>query len=340
MNLQTIDKGVYKIWKKVAKLEFINPINQKEEKAKFFSSATYNPRFRYEPLDFNASRLKEKLKKYKGALRGEKDTYARLLKGKIDKLILWIELLEAVGSAHFTRYSLEYYGKPSSSLIKKAKKEIWIKGTIEEKGSIPAEQVACGLAKKAKELKLDWKVKVKENLGARADNVAAEHTLYIKKGELFSKQDIKRLAVHELGVHATRAFNGWKHPYKLFFIGTAGYEFTEEGLAAYMEQVKGVQSKNTLKSYAGRVIAVDLALKKSFQEVYRVLMQYMPSHEAYQLTMRAKRGLSNTSKPGGFTKDYIYLYGLERVKKVKDLTPLFKGRIDIKDVPFLKKIKN
>ena len=69
MKLEQIDRGLEPIWTKIAKLDYVNPINQAEEKSKFFKSQTYNPRFQYRKLDFNPSPLKKKLLTYKKACK-------------------------------------------------------------------------------------------------------------------------------------------------------------------------------------------------------------------------------------------------------------------------------
>ena len=97
-----------------------------------------------------------------------------------------------------------------------------------------------------------------------------------------------------------------------------------------------------MKTYAGRVLANDLSLKNSFCAVYNSLLEYFPKNDAWTLTLRAKRGLSDTSKPGAFTKDHIYLKGFLNVKKYAerggDIKKLYIGKIGIEHVPLLKYI--
>jgi len=333
MDIKQIDNALFRIWKHID-LSYINPINQRAEKRKFFSSKAYNPRFKYRRLDFNVQEFKRRLSYCKKLLKGE-EPMVYLLARKIDKLLLLLRLLESAGTSRFVHWSLKYYGVPSKKLVIKARKLVKIKTEAPVKVFSSKEAVAW-LAKKAQQMRIGWKVKEMPNLGATIDDSAGKRTLFVKKGEFFSKKALERLAVHELGVHATRAENGRKQKYKLFVMGTANYEFTEEGLAAVMEERKGVSDPRMLQMYAGRVLAVHWSLTKSFRGVYNELAKYFPPEEAYQLTLRAKRGLSDTSKPGAFTKDYIYLYGRERLKKVKNLKPLFMGRIDIDDLKVLK----
>ena len=331
MSLKLADECLYTIWKQVRRLHYLNPTNQDAEEKKFFISQDYNPQFKYTPLRFDGKQLKKKLQDCKKYL--DNSDVAKLINAKIDKLSVWIDLLENRGKKEFANHSINYYGKPSAALLETAKKIVTKKIKDEEVYNLRSFEIADFLREKAKEWGIPWKIEVRKNIGAKADNVTSESAIYIKEGELFSIEDAKRLAVHELGVHARRAVMGKKQPYKIFFIGTAEYECTEEGLAVTVEELKHVSSPRILKNYAGRVVAVHLSLKHSFRSVYNYLSEYFPPREAYQLTMRAKRGLIDTSKPGAFTKDYIYLKGREDIKKIKNVKKLFVGRVGIEDMP-------
>ncbi len=73
--------------------------------------------------------------------------------------------------------------------------------------------------------------------------------------------------------------------------------------------------------------------------MYTALCDYFDQEDAFTLTLRVKRGLGDTSKPGAFTKDYLYLDGYyhvkEYVRKGGSLHALYTGKIGIEHVPFL-----
>ena len=146
--------------------------------------------------------------------------------------------------------------------------------------------------------------------------------------------------MHEIGTHIKRAENAKEQKLKLFKIGFPYYLATEEGLAAYNEEIAGVHNNNILRQYAGRVIAVDLALKNAFNVVYTTLQQYFTDFEAFTITLRVKRGLKNTQQPGSYTKDHVYLKGLYAVKdfvrKGGNIKDLYIGKIGIEHVPLIK----
>tara|TARA_Y100000034_G_C6843659_1_gene381975 strand:+ start:79 stop:1089 length:1011 start_codon:yes stop_codon:yes gene_type:complete len=336
MEIEKVDNQLYKITKDIYNLGYINPINQKEEKEKFFSSNSYNPQFKNDPLHKNT----KKHKKYLEDIKLKNSNIEILLKNKAKELITWINLIENTGKKDFTKYSLKLYGKPSKSLTDKANQLIKLKTETEEK-TISSKELSKIMDKKLKEKYPGWKSEEKANLGSRIDASTLEKTLYVKKGEKFSKDDIKRLIVHEIGVHTQRFFNGEKQKYKIFLYGTSNYTETEEGLAFYMEEKYNLVKNINLKNYAGRVLAIDKALKSSFRETFNYLNKFFPKEDSYHLTLRAKRGLSDTSQPGAFTKDLVYLKGHEKVKKYlqkhpNHLNKLLKGHISIKSLDYLK----
>ncbi|MBT3720599.1 DUF1704 domain-containing protein, partial [archaeon] len=63
---------------------------------------------------------------------------------------------------------------------------------------------------------------------------------------------------------------------------------------------------------------------------------YFSKESSWLMTLRAKRGLCNTSKPGAFTKDYVYLKGYIDVKNfiqnASCLHLLHYGKINIKQI--------
>jgi len=175
---------------------------------------------------------------------------------------------------------------------------------------------------------------------ARMD--ATHRLLELKKRERFSIDYVKRLAVHELGTHALRTENGLLQLLKLFKNGFAKYLETEEGLAAYNEYRSGLMTTSILRNYAGRVIAVNKALKSDFAGTYRHLRKFFSKKMSWKLAVRAKRGLKDTSKPGAYTKDCVYLKGfIEVLKFVKknDVDALYIGKIGIKDLTLLKEVE-
>jgi len=308
----------------------------KREKEKIFKDRTYNPQLNYKPPRGNLVQIKKNLLK----LRPDSSVIGQIFRQRIKELLSQVELLRNVGKPSITKYSLELYGKPTQELVRKATKLLDLAPDPEamsySKLSVVKKFLDSLLVKGLK-----WRVVERDMVAAAAFNIT-EKILYINTNRKFSDLDLKRLIVHEIGTHVTRAENGRKQKYNLFRIGFPGYLSTEEGLAAYNESKASLLSNNVLKNYAGRVVAVNLALKNSFSTVYNDLLEYFNKEDAWTLAIRVKRGISNTAMPGAFTKDHIYLSGFFTVKdfarKGGDVKSLYVGKIGIQHVPQLKKL--
>lgn len=324
---------------------FPKPLNLKEEKRKFFmhiaDDKPYNPHFKYEKKVFDEERI-EDLKNFKINVKNDLYNFKKLYKERLLGTLHQIEYHRRWGKPESTKYILNYWGKPSIFLLMKAKK--FCKSFQREKvkfKTLSPRIAGNRLKKEVKRLTGD-DIKVKYvDINAKM-NISPKHNLIqINPAERFTSLDIKRLKVHEIGVHYMRYYNGHRMSIDLLERGTANYIETEEGLAAYTEFLKGVSSKAQLFVYAGRVIATYYAPKKSFFEVFQILKSYGFNDEvAFSITFRAKRNMCDTSQKGGFTKDYVYFKGFYRIEKYakkNDIRNLFIGKIKIEDVKLLKK---
>ncbi len=344
-ELKAIDAALLKVWQRVWHLRWLQPTNLKEERERFLVSDNSEPRFTYPPLDFDPAAELAALDTLNAKL-AQLDADAApslalvpLFTAKIAKLRSWISLLATRGTTAFTEHAIAYYGAPDKELVADAERLFAAPEASKDLPTIDTAQAAELLQREAERLGIDCAVVVKGGLASRADCVLPERTLYLRKGARFTKRDIKKLAVHELGVHARRAMNGLRQPYKLFFLGTAEYETTEEGLAGLFEERAGVASG--MRTKGALTLAVNHALQHSFRSTYRLLSTKFPPERAFHLTVRVKRGLGDTEAPGAFTKDHIYLKGLRMVEQLAEeqLERLFLGRVAVEDLPVLEKLE-
>ena len=93
----------------------------------------------------------------------------------------------------------------------------------------------------------------------------------------------------------------------------------------------------------GNVFAIDYAMKHSFLEVFQALIDFGFSlKDAWNMCVKVKRGLADTSEPGAFTKDAIYFSGYEKIrkfiKKGGDERELYMGKITIDDIEIVQQI--
>ncbi len=321
------------------KLSFfaINPLNVEVEQKKFFQSKTYNPKFTYAPYRENLTKLQAKLKK----LTPPDTPMGRLLSEQIRFYHNLATLLAVRGNEHaFTQASQATYGIPDKELVAAAKKLVRLPKS-QEKEVHTSKHVMQKMRSAFVRYGFDWRIKEKEMVARAAVN-CTDRVVLVKKGAKYSDTIIKRLIVHELGTHVLRYENGRKQPYKIFQLGFPGYLKTEEGIAVVNEELNGCLSREALRSYAGRVLAIHYALKYSFRKTYEKLQAYFPKEVAFRLTLRAKRGLSNTKCKGACTKDMLYLKGYLEVKTYLadggDLDKLYYGKIGVEHAALMDQI--
>jgi hypothetical protein len=154
----------------------------------------------------------------------------------------------------------------------------------------------------------------------------------------FRREGLLSMLYHEIGTHALRRVNYEKQPWhkkkKRYEFGE--YLKTEEGLAS----LHGLVPKTFKSAYVSalRYYAAELSQRGSFAEVWHNLARYTPDLERrWVIVFRQKRGLSDTSQPGGYTKDMVYFEGLVDVWRwLKehnfDPTDLYYGKMALEDV--------
>ena len=134
---------------------------------------------------------------------------------------------------------------------------------------------------------------------------------------------------HEIGTHVVTYHNGKQQPFRELYVGMAGYEPMQEGLAVISEFLVGELGSSRLRQLAGRVMAVNAVIAGAdFMETYRLLNREhgFGSKAAFMMSMRTHRG-------GGYTKDAVYLRGLvdllARLGQGEELKPMYVGKIAI-----------
>lgn len=340
-ELQKIDQEIVEMDSSIHLLAHLRPLNLKEVHAAFLRDSTKNPLFEYKPFSFDPKHLTARLKR----LEFPDSPMGILWKKKVDSIYSKIALLEVRGTSFFTEYSTQFYGAPDQTLLNQALKEV---NLMPQTFPTPEKILTAREAAKVFEQVIEevgltgWRVQLKEDLVS--DAVAGkQNTVLIRKGATFSAERLKGTIAHEIETHVFTAMNGSFQPYKIFQRGLAGYLLTEEGLAVYNQE--RTEAKTTVKHYwpASSVIGIAKALQGSFVEVYQEVMKYgFNAERAWQVALKAKRGLTDTSFPGAFTKDVVYFKGFRLIQdfvaKGGDLRDLYVGKINLDDLPLIKKI--
>jgi len=333
-TLKEADDELHRIGKKISFLA-VNPKNETRERKKFFASKKYEPQFTYEPYRTNIDKAIEQL----SAIKFNRSRMGYILKHKRDEHINRFLMLKARGTPEFTAYSAKVFGRPNKLLVKKARRLLY-KGIDKPKEMLDPKEVSDILKSALAIYGFNWEVKQKVMTAKAAVNQSKKQVL-IKKGKRFSSAFLKRLITHEIGTHVLRYENGLLQPYKIFAAGLPKYFETEEGLAVVNEEKAGVLQKRILRLYAARAVAVHMARDSSFREIYRHLRKFLSTDDAWKIAVRAKRGISDTSHPGGLTKDYLYLnfyYKGKNYLKKYSLNKLYYGKVSMYYAKSLDKI--
>ena len=319
------------------------PINGEEEKKKFFEAieqgSIYNPQLQFKKKRVDKNII-QTLRLADISLKNDYYGIKKLYKEKIEQKIHELSYFRLWGKEESTTHVIKAKGKPTKTLVNQAKEfcRNYERQTIKFTRLSPKE-VGDELKKEVKKLTGNT-IKVRyQPLFNKMNINAAQNLITINKNEEFKSIEVERLKVHEIGTHYLRYYNGDLSDIKILRTGTANYIEIEEGLAAYMEELKGVATDAQMYIYAGRVIATHYSLTHSFYEIFSILKQYnFKDSDAYAITLRAKRNLKDTSLPGGFTKDYVYFSGYQKVKeyaKNNSLKKLFIGKIKLEDLELL-----
>ena len=341
-ELKGIDNEIVSIDSEIHLLSHLKPINLKDEENKFLSDTSYNPQFKYKELKFDPNNLYARLKR----IEFPDSPIGILWRKKSDEIKRKIELLEARGKDNFTAKSIHLYGAPDKETLALA---------INEASKMPerfppqnkkmnSKEAKTAIEKAIKDYGLKgWSVKIKKEMVS--DAIAGkENSVMIREGAVFSEERLRGLIAHEIETHIFTATNGSSQPYKIFQRGLADYLMTEEGLAVYNQEK--TEAGETEKKYwpASSVIGIYTAMHGSFADVYAEVLKYgFSADRAWKVALKAKRGLADTSRPGAFTKDFVYFVGhikiLDFIKNGGDLGDLYYGKINMDDLDIVKKVK-
>jgi len=322
--------------------KYLTPINLKEENTKFIekyrNNQRYNPIYCYKPygnIDF------EKLKKDINEYQLSDSPIERIFKRYLIYLIKLTNFYQnRCNYLNYTKYSIESFGFPNDDLVKNAYSFLTSNQAVDnqEDKHFNASSLSKKLQNQLNSYGYKWKIVVLESSTTKVTVDPEKKIIYLNGSQKFSENDLDRLKVHEIDTHVLRSENGSMQPFKIFSTGLANSLATEEGIAVVSEEKNNVLNNNTLRLYAGRVIAVALSKQKSFYEIFIELLNYFNEQDSLYITQRVKKGLEDTSQAGGFTKDYVYYYGYIRLKqyfqklKNQNNKALFVGSVGLEDL--------
>ena len=343
--IQNLDEKICEIDERIKLLSYINPQNLDEQKKLFLSHPDFNPLFSYRECELPFDQMRRDLKR----LPEVNHLLYPLFEKKAIELQTKLDLIESVGHADFITHSEEVFGKVSHYQYQQALNFI----KKHEKDLKPDESPELDL-KKAKELLQEflkkyrlshWQLKTLES-SVSDIQVTKRNAILLRKGATFQKNRLEALLVHEIGTHVFRFENGKLQNFRLFERGTANYLHTEGGIAIWNQNQLGVDLGQKFLQPAQQVVAIYLAKKMSFVDLFHFLHNSydLEDHIAWKLCVKAKRGLSDTGKGGAFTKDTLYFFGNRDVEKFiargGNIAELYVGKIGIEDLKIVQKLED
>lgn len=317
--------------------DFIAPKNDSIEKDAFLKAyrkgTEYNPQYKYAKLRVDLENIKQKITRLK--------TSNEIYDGVKDFLLKKIDFLQNKNDE-----VIYIHDVPKKDLVEKAKSLISTKKATKQTRNIPAKHVKVIFNDHLRSVSLNgWKVVISKNSFANASVNSSDKKVTLKLRN-YSFKEVRTLIDHEVGAHVFRAANGYLQKYKILgTIGTGNYLKTEEGIATVMEDLAGDHNPTRFRFFCAREIATNMAIKHSFYNIFKVLHEKynLSQNNSYAITKRVKRGMCDTSLPGGFIKDHVYFEGRDMIinymKQGGSLVDLYSGRYGIEDLQLLKDLK-
>ncbi|XP_023665501.2 putative tyrosine carboxypeptidase MATCAP2 [Paramormyrops kingsleyae] len=293
--------------KKICILTAVKPSNLDKEKAKFFkSNFTYNPQFEY-----NNPVSPVILARYSNASDRFLTQAVRIMELTLDKYGNYEKFQQATGG----------------SLLSKGR--IWnhVKKYMEKEGCMG-----------------EIVVHLSEDLLSRASMtvVNSRPTLTINMSTA-REHWLEGMLRHEIGTHYYRGLNNSRQPWSS---GAARRRHslrplnpTEEGLASIHSVL--FRRDPTLWRAALLYYTVYQASRLPFAQLFHSLGRFVQDPGTrWDYCVRAKRGQTDTSQPGCFSKDQVYLDGILKILRYREKIdfPLLMalGKVSFEDVDRLK----
>ena len=329
-------KAIYDFAKKCLKLRSkfslttstLTPVNFHEEKEKFLNSQTYNPQFMYKQHPYQSitkdlNKLRRQLDKLKLP-----DDLQKYFSDYIDNIHLVSQTFHAIGTDEFAIYTDRLFN-------------LYIPSARTAMSILP--QLDFSEEKKVKMHSAEEITRIFHNYMKNYEELQHyniyldsfnDHTIRVGEKKLIvgckvkrNANNVKRLIVHEIESHILQRYNmrAAKNPL-VKLIRTGEQEVLSEGLAVYNEIYTKTITHKAYNTYFYRLKAVEM-LDYSFRDIFTYLTNFVTPHMAFIITGRVKRGMADTSRPGGYPKDASYLLGYEVIdnymKKGGDLSFLY-----------------
>lgn len=344
-NAWNVDRHLAQVANSFEFLRLVTPWNV-EDAWQEFSRNGYRrvPRFRYHRLPIDPEAIKRTL--YGTPIENVEDvTLARLYRERQVELDCQITMLRNRGDDDFLWGSLQLYGGADDDLCEQA---LALLSRVPPSGDgAPGKRVSArglaGMAQREIAVYRSHYPSFTARIETRDDIVAgamvSNDCLLISPALSAPPARADALLQHEVGTHLLTFFNGRAQRLRLLYVGLAGYEAFQEGLAVLAEYLVGGLDHWRLRVLAGRVLACrSLVDGATIERTFEALTDehgFTP-RTAFTIAARVHRG-------GGLTKDAIYLRGLQQamhhLASCDDPRLLFAGKIGAAHVATIQELK-
>lgn len=279
-------------------IQLVNPMNKEQEKAKFLFDPLYNPQFLYD----------------QHLLHENKEKFGSVSQKYLKQAM------------HIIKTVIGIYGSESVFL-----------DTVE--GPLLSREVVLETTQRYLEQNgIDQQVRVRFSSQAISPASMKRNVLTFRMPIAQREKRMNGTLHHEIGTHYFRSLNDAHQPWNgqsKKFEFHPHYE-TEEGLAVLHSHL---EVKNSYLWFAGLYyVLVYEASRLSFSQLNQFLKTYVDDKERrWNMCVRVKRGVGDTSVPGAFSKDQIYLRGVMHMldwleQHEYDPRPLYIGKVATEDL--------
>ena len=311
-----LDNFLKKFVSHISIIKATRPINLLEEKRKFFqSNFTYNPQFQYRPLKANLDQYRQDINNLLPKIPNT--DIGKLYLNRLQECLLVLDLINQIGQepSQFTNLSIKIYGHPEPQFIKDALYVLQLpKKPRTSNPNLTLDQIIQTTNQVLRKYNLTAPISVHKNTKnilsiTRLGKIKIPHLIRRTQNKLNISLE------HEIGTHLLRLSNGNKNPYQIFKYGTARYFQDEEGIAIITSRANNPQTH--LRKTALSLITINFALEHSFSQTFKYLQTFTHNKNTlWNLTFRAKRGLSDTTQPGALTKDLYFQWTLSVIQQI------------------------
>jgi hypothetical protein len=297
-------------------LKSTTPTNRKAEMQKVFASSAYNPIFKLPGVDFYVGDVDTKLDIIE--VNTSNSVTGAMQREVVKEFRLYLKSMLARSSSEFQDTTVALRERPDADSIGWA--EEWYPKEVEKEREVVTPSLfkleleqylkACGIER-------HYDIEISDE--REGILVLQEEGRIIIPNRNRTHSELNGLKVHEIGTHIVQYENGSQQDNGMFRYGFPRMPFTSEGLALFNEQRVGAETDFKRKKRAGIIKAMVMAQECSFADIYNELLGAgFSKKDAFSCAYSAKRGFSDTSKPGANFNRNIYCAGLRKVKAYLD----------------------